>query len=247
MKLDSLSVFMPAYNEEGNIGAAIEKIFTVLKKLGLKSYEVLVVNDGSTDKTETIVKKFIKKYPQLRMITHSPNKGYGEALKTGFYNCKYNYIVFIDSDGQFDFAEVTKLIDKIDQADMVVGYRIDRKDPMFRKINGWGWTLLANILFGISIRDVDCAFKLTKKQVIDSIPHLESTRGGMISPELLARTKNSGFTIAEVGVHHFPRESGKQTGSNLKVIIRSFADLFRLWWKIKVKAHMSNLKTASQL
>jgi len=231
-KLDGLSLFFPAYNEEGNIKNTVEKAIPVLKNVASK-YELLIVDDGSKDKTGEIADKLAEEYSFIQVIHHCSNQGYGEALKSGFYNSKYQWIVFIDSDGQFDFSEVTKLIEKSGEADIVAGYRINRQDPLMRKIFGFGWTLLARLLLGIKVRDVDCAFKLVKKKVIDTIPKLQSTRGGMISPELLGRAKKAGFKIVEVGVHHYPRKEGKQTGANLKVIFKSFMDLGKLWWQIK--------------
>jgi len=232
MKIDFLSVFFPAYNEEKNIASTIKKAGQVLKKLELKNYEIIVVDDGSKDKTGKIVKDLQKDDQHIRLITHSPNKGYGVALKSGFYNAKYPWIIFTDSDGQFDFSEITKLLDKAGEFDVVVGYRIHRRDSFLRKLNGWGWTTLTNFLLGLRVRDIDCGFKLVKKTVIDRISSLTSSRGGMISPELLAKAKKAGFKITEVGVRHFPRKEGKQSGANLKVILSSFADLFKLWWKL---------------
>jgi len=231
-KLDGLSLFFPAYNEEGNIKNTVEKAIPVLKNVASK-YELLIVDDGSKDKTGEIADKLAEEYSFIRVVHHHPNQGYGAALKSGFYNSKQEWIVFTDSDGQFDFSEVTRLIEKSGEADIVAGYRINRQDPLMRKIFGFGWTLLARLLLGIKVRDVDCAFKLVKKKVIDTIPKLQSTRGGMISPELLGRAKKAGFKIVEVGVHHYPRKEGKQTGANLKVIFKSFMDLGKLWWQIK--------------
>jgi len=228
-----LSVFFPAYNEEENIKSTVEKAISVLETLNLKSYEVMVVNDGSTDGTAREVESLEKKDKHVRLINRAQNGGYGEALKDGLYNAKYDYIVFTDSDGQFDFSEVKKFIDKADKADIVAGYRINRSDPPIRVLMGWVWTMLANLLLGIGVRDVDCAFKLVKKKVLEQIPHLESGRGGMISPELLAKAKVQGFTITEVGVNHFPRQAGRQTGADIKVMLRSFIDLFRLWRNIR--------------
>lgn len=233
MKISSLSVFFPAFNEEKNIKSTVEESLIVLKNLKLKDYEVVVVNDGSKDRTAEIVKKIIEKDKHVRLIDHEKNGGYGEALKTGFYNARYPWIVCTDSDGQFNFAEVEKLLEKTDKAEVVIGYRMNRNDPPVRVMMGWMWTLLSNIILGIGVKDVDCAFKLVKREVIETIPRLQSTRGGMISPELLAKAKKSGFKISEVGVHHYPRTEGKQTGADLKVMIRSFADLFKLWWKIR--------------
>lgn len=231
-KLSALSVFFPAYNEEPNIGATVSKAAAFLPKVA-RTWEIIVVNDGSKDKTGEIVKNLAGKDKRIRLITHSPNRGYGEALKSGLYRAKYDLIAFTDADGQFDITELAKLVAKIGKADLVAGYRIERQDPFVRKLFGWGWTKLANLLLGINVRDVDCGFKLLKKEIIKKIPRLESVRGGMISPELLAKAKKSGFKIAEVGVHHYPRAKGKQTGADIKVIFRSFADLGKLWWQLK--------------
>jgi glycosyltransferase involved in cell wall biosynthesis len=231
-KLKELSLFFPAYNEEANLENTVEKAIPVLKKVAQK-YELIIVNDGSKDKTGEIAEKLAQKYPFIKIITHFPNQGYGAALRSGFYNSQYDWIVTVDSDGQFDFAEVEKLIEKAKQADVVIGYRLNRQDPFVRKVFGWGWTLLANLLLGIKVRDVDCAFKLVNKKVIEKVPKLESTRGGMISPELLGKAKKAGFKVVEVGVHHYPRKEGKQTGANLKVIFKSFVDLGKLWWRLR--------------
>lgn len=232
-KVNGLSVFFPAYNEEGNIEKTVEKAFLVLRKLGLKDFEVLVVNDGSTDNTAKIIEKLAKKDSHVKLINHIQNGGYGEALKSGLYGARFENIVYTDSDLQFDFSEVTKFIEKSKKADIVAGFRINRSDPPVRIIIGWVWTMLANVLLGIGVKDVDCGFKLVKKRVIDTIPQLESSRGGMISPELLAKAKKSGFKVVEVGVYHHPRQAGRQTGADPKVMLRSFADLLRLWWQLR--------------
>jgi len=231
-KLRELSLFFPAYNEEANLEATVKKAVPVLKKIADK-YELIIVNDGSKDKTGDIARRLAQKYPFIKTITHSSNLGYGPALRSGFYNSKYAWITTVDADGQFDFSEVSKLIEKTKKADVVIGYRLNRQDSRVRKFFGWGWTILANLLLGIKVRDVDCSFKLVKKEVLEKIPKLESARGGMISPELLGKARKAGFIIAEVGVHHYPRKRGRQTGADLKVILRSFLDLGRLWWQIK--------------
>lgn len=228
-----LSVFFPAYNEEENIKNTVERALAVLKTLDLRDYEVLVVNDGSSDGTAKVVEGLARKDKHIKLINRTQNGGYGEALKSGLYNAKFENIVYTDSDLQFDFAEVTKFLEKAGKADIVAGYRINRSDPPVRVLMGWVWTMLANLLLGIGVRDVDCAFKLVKREVLEQIPRLESGRGGMISPELLAKAKARGFKITEVGVSHFPRQAGRQTGADIKVMFRSFVDLFRLWRNIK--------------
>lgn len=229
MKLKNLSVFFPAYNEEKNIENTVKKTEEVLKNLKL-NYEITIVNDGSSDRTGEVAEGLAKN-PRVKVINHPKNLGYGEALKSGFYNCKYDTICYTDGDGQFDFGEVTKFIDKLDIADLIIGYRIKRKDPFFRLLFAKGWGLALFLFFGLRLKDVDCGFKMVKKKVLGKISPLESSRGGMINAELAIKAKKFGFKVDQIGVHHYPRLAGSPTGASLEVIFQSFIDLFKLWWK----------------
>lgn len=226
----SLSVFFPAYNEEESIRETTIKAANVLKKLSI-DWEIIVVNDGSKDKTGQIADELANENKQIRVI-HQKNGGYGMALRSGFTNAKYDWIVYTDSDGQFDFSEITKFLEKTDKYDVVYGYRIKRRDPFFRLLFAKGWALSLFVFFGLNLKDVDCGFKLFKKEVIEKILPLDSTRGGMINAELAIKSKKHGFKIAQVGVNHYPRLMGTPTGANIKVIIRSFLDLINLRLKI---------------
>ena len=230
-KISEISVFFPAYNEEKNIEKTVKDSLAVLEKVASK-YEILIIDDGSKDKTGEVADKLARANKFIKVVHHNPNQGYGAALKSGFSNAKYEWVTTIDADGQFDFSEIEKLYEKTDKADVVIGYRLNRKDSLMRKVNGWLWTFLNNLLFGINVKDVDCAFKLLSQKVIKKISPLVSTRGGMISPEILAKAKKYGFKIDQVPVHHYPRHEGKQTGANFKVILKSFIDLFNLWRKL---------------
>ncbi|MBU1032099.1 glycosyltransferase [Patescibacteria group bacterium] len=232
MGFDSLSVFFPCVNEEGNIENTVRSAEQVLKRLKL-NYEIIIIDDGSTDKTGQIADKLASRDSRIRVIHHSKNLGYGEALKSGFYNARYDVIVYTDGDRQFDFAEVSKFLEKIDNYDLVIGYRIKRQDPLFRILFKQGWKLSLLTFFGLTLKDVDCGFKMVRREVLDKIPRLESARGAMINAELAIKAKKAGFKIAQVGVTHYPRLSGKPTGANPKVIIKSFVDLLKLWWKLK--------------
>lgn len=226
-----LSVFFPAYNEEKNIQSTVKKAMTVLKNLDIK-WEIVVVNDGSVDNTGLKAQELVDLNNQVRVINQT-NGGYGTALRAGFNNARYNLIAYTDSDGQFDFSEVTKFLDAIKTADLVIGYRIKRNDHFIRLLFAKGWALSLFIFFGLSLKDVDCGFKMVKKQVLEKIPPLESTRGGMINAELAIKAKKLGFKVEEVGVNHYPRLAGKPTGASIRVVIRSYLDLFKLWWKLR--------------
>ncbi len=233
-QISELSVFFPTYNEEKNIANTVDKAAAILKKIAAK-WEIIIVNDGSKDKTAEVAAVLRKKYaPNLRVITHNPNRGYGGALQSGLYGAKYNWISFTDSDGQFDFSEITKLIDKQQQtgADIVAGYYLKRQVPQMVIFTSKIWELIVFILFGLKIRDIDCAFKLISKKVIETIPKLESERGAFITSELLIKAKKAGFKITQLGVHHYARTEGQATGRQLKVILKSFSDLFKLWFKL---------------
>jgi glycosyltransferase involved in cell wall biosynthesis len=233
--IDELSVFFPCYNEEKNIKNTISKAIPVLKNIASK-WEIILINDGSKDNTGKVLEEIKKQYPKedIKIITHNPNRGYGAALKSGLYNAKYQWITFTDSDGQFDFSEISNLIEKQHQtkADIVIGYYLSRKVSKFAIITSKIWELIVFILFGLKVTDIDCGFKLVNKKVVETIPKLEAERGAFISSEFLIKAKKAGFKIVEIGVHHYPRVEGKATGRSLKVIIKSFSDLFRLWFKI---------------
>ncbi|HYH01602.1 MAG TPA: glycosyltransferase family 2 protein, partial [Bacillota bacterium] len=228
---DGISLFFPAYNEEANVGGTIEKSVAILETLGCP-YEVIIVDDGSRDRTADIVREYAAKNPNVILELHEKNRGYGGALQTGFHRCTKGLIFFSDCDLQFDLSEIKLLIEKMQNEptmDAVIGYRIKRADPFIRKLNAFGWKMWARILFGIKVKDIDCAFKLFKRGLIENI-RIEST-GALINVEILAKIKHMGSKIAELGVHHYPRTAGTQTGAKIKVILRAFYESFTLYSK----------------
>jgi len=233
MKIKSLSVFFPTYNEEGNIKSTVTKAKAVLQKY-VENWEILIVNDGSTDRTKEISEELSREDERIKVFNHEVNRGYGASLKSGFYNAKYPWIVFTDSDGQFDFSEINLFFEKQQEtnADLVIGYYKKRRVSKFKIITSRMWEIAVMILFGLHVHDIDCGFKLVSKKVIDKIPKLESERGAFISSEFLIKAKKSGFKIVEIPVTHLPRLQGKGTGRNIKVIIQSFIDLLKLWKKL---------------
>lgn len=233
-QIENLSVFLPAYNEEANLERTVKNVIENLEK-NVSQWEIVIVDDGSKDKTGPIADKLAKADKNISVIHHHPNRGYGAAFKSGLYGTKYSWISFIDSDGQFDFKEIGRFIatQEKTQADMVIGYYLGRKVTFTRKLNSKLWQLLVYLLFGLNVRDIDCGFKLISKKVVDTIPRLQSERGAFISSEFLIKAKKKGFKIVEIGVQHYPRKFGEATGAKLNVIVQSFIDLFKLWRKIK--------------
>jgi putative flippase GtrA len=219
----SLSVVLPAYNEEQIIARTVETVLDVLNAWGM-DFEVLVVNDGSTDRTGEIVAALVAANTRVRLVSHATNQGYGASLVSGFAAAAKELVFFMDSDGQFDIRDLEEFFPLIDTYDAVIGYRIDRQDSWMRKLNAWGWKKQIGWVLDVHVRDVDCAFKLLHTEFLHQHP-LE-TRGAMINAELLYRLKRAGCSYKEVGVIHLPRLHGQATGARLSVILRAFRELF---------------------
>jgi len=223
--MSDLSIVLPAYNEEANVEDAVERVSAVARQLGM-DYEIILVNDGSTDRTGEIGRELRQRIPNFRLVEHYPNRGYGGALKAGFEAATKELIAFVPADNQFDFSEVGRLLERLEEgADVVSGYRAQRQDHLVRKLNAWGWNTLVRLLFGYLCRDIDCGFKLFRREILDHVNVVSD--GAMIDTEFLAGAKARGFRIAEVPVTHLPRTAGEATGANLKVILKAFRDLVR--------------------
>lgn len=221
----SISVFFPCYNEEIIVEALTEKALRVLRRIS-DDFEVIIVNDGSTDRTGEIADGLADRHPEVRALHNHPNLGYGGALQRGFREAGKPWVFYTDGDGQFDLEEIEKLFPLLERYDIVSAYRLDRQDPPIRKVNAFCWTMLVNVLFGMRIRDIDCAFKIYPSKLFDEIEM--KSRSALIDAEVLARAKRLGYTIGQIGVHHYPRAAGEQTGANFRVILRAFKELFVL-------------------
>ncbi|MDQ3239599.1 MAG: glycosyltransferase family 2 protein [bacterium] len=230
-KLPELSVFFPAYNEQANIENTVLSAVAVCEKLTNK-YEIIIVNDGSADNTLIIANKLAFNNSNISVISHNPNIGYGGALKSGIYKAKYDYIAFTDSDGQFDFSQLSSFIPYLNDYPVVIGYRKHRVEGVLRKLNAKGLKFAALILFHLKFKDIDCAFKVFKKSVIDTIPRLSSD-GALISTEFLYKVKKANIKIKEIPVNHYPRAGGKPTGANFKVLKKAFIELLTLWINLR--------------
>jgi glycosyltransferase involved in cell wall biosynthesis len=225
----SLSIVLPAYNEEANVENAIDEVSKVSQEMGI-DHEIILVNDGSADRTGEIARELALRIPNLRVVEHFPNRGYGGALKAGFAAASKDLIGFFPADKQFDFSEVGRLLKRINEADIVCGYRADRRDNLLRKVNAFGWKMVVRLLFGYLCRDVDCGFKLFRRTVLSRVNIISD--GAMVDTELLAGARARGFDIAEEPLTHLPRVAGEATGANLAVIIMAFRDLVQFWWRL---------------
>lgn len=229
-KLPELSIFFPFWNEEKNVRQVVMDAIPVAKEVAI-NWEILIIDDGSTDGTYEEGKKLARQYKNVRVITHNPNRGYGAALREGFENAKYKYIVFTDGDRQFDFAQVTKFVEAIRGVDIVIGYRKIRQDKLIRHVLMWMLKLWDYIFFRFYFKDIDCGFKMFKKDALSQIMPLRSD-GAMITTEILAKAKKKNLKIAEVDVNHYPRKFGDQSGANIPVIVRAILESFILWFDI---------------
>ena len=224
----SLSVILPAHNEEAVIADTIHTVIDTLTAW-VQDFEVIVVNDGSKDATRTIVEAIAATDPRVCLINHATNQGYGAALVSGFEAVTRDLVFFMDSDGQFDICDLERFFPFIGEYDAVLGYRINRQDTWMRKLNAWGWKMLVSAVFGLHVRDVDCAFKLYRADFFRE--HRLETRGAMINAEILYKFTRAGYTYTQVGVRHLPRRGGRATGAKPAVIARAFRELFTYAWK----------------
>ena len=226
VKRHAVSFVLPAWNEAENIVEAIEGTVDAAKR-HCSDYEIIVVDDGSTDDTAKLVQTLQSVHPALRLIQHESNRGYGEALHTGFSAGRLEYVFFTDADNQFDMDELPLLLEWADNSDVVAGYRRVRQDPKMRLLNAWLWNRLVRFLFYVPVRDIDCAFKLFRRSALANV-NIES-RGAMINTEIMVKLARAGWRIVEVGVTHLPRRAGEPQGARFKVIARAFAEIARMY------------------
>jgi glycosyltransferase involved in cell wall biosynthesis len=232
--ISEISFLLPCYNEEKNIKRSVLDVKRVLEKIADK-WEIVIVDDGSKDKTGAIADDLSNRIKRVEVVHNRPNRGYGGALKSGFEASRYEWVAFADSDGQFDYSEIVKFIEKQKQtnADLVLGIRGKRADSFMRKLFTLVWSkILPRILLGLRVTDYSCGFKLIRKSVYESVQPLVGEEK-VTQIELLTKAQRKGYKFAEVKVKHLPRQFGHQTGADLKVIIKSIKDLLKLWAQLR--------------
>jgi glycosyltransferase involved in cell wall biosynthesis len=232
VRLPGLSVFLPSHNEEGNVERVVKALCAELPKVA-DAYEVIVVNDGSRDRTGAIADQLAAADPHVKVVHHAVNRGYGGAVISGINAATMPYVLLCDGDGQFDPADIARLAERVPEYDVVVGRRVSRADPMMRRINGQAWTIFMRLLFGVQTSDIDCGFKLFKREFVEGLKF--QAKGAMISTELMARVVGRGAKVTEVDVRHLPRLTGEQSGANFRVIGRAFKELFGLFVELRAE------------
>jgi glycosyltransferase involved in cell wall biosynthesis len=221
-RLRGLSIVLPCHDEAENIERAVDEA-TAAGELVADAHEVIVVDDGSTDATRELARDLAAFDPRVRVLVHETNRGYGAAVRTGLSAARLEWVFLTDADLQFDMRELVRFAPVAPSCDIVAGYRVHRADPPHRLLNAAAWNMLVRRLFDVGLQDVDCAFKLMRRQTVQPLPL--TAEGAMVSTELVARAREQGARIVELGVGHRPRAAGRPSGASPRVVVRAFREL----------------------
>ena len=225
-----LSLVFPVFDEERNIGPLLESTLALAPRLA-PSFEIVVVDDGSRDGSARVIDHYCRADARVQVVRHERNRGYGVALRAGLRQARGELVFFSDADLQFDVTELSQLLAHTEEFDIVAGYRSPRRDPWHRRVIAWVWGALVRVLFDLRVRDIDCAFKVFHRSVLDAIP--VASIGAFINTEILVRARKAGFRIHQVPVTHRRRRFGRQTGANPRVIGRAVVELFTLYRELR--------------
>jgi glycosyltransferase involved in cell wall biosynthesis len=228
-----LSVFFPAYNDSGTIASLVISALQSARRL-TRDFEVIIVNDGSADATAQIADELARTYAEVRVVHHERNRGYGGALRSGFAAATRELVFYTDGDAQYDPSEMALLWARLaDDVDLVNGYKISRSDPLHRIIIGRVYHHTVRMLFGLTVRDVDCDFRMLRRSIFDRV--LLETNSGVICLEMMKKIQDAGFRIAEVPVHHYHRAYGRSQFFNVRRLFKTGVDVARLWIALVVR------------
>lgn len=229
-----ISVFFPCYNDAGTIGIMVDKAFKNLKKI-TRDYEVIVIDDGSSDNSRNILLRKAKQYDKLKLIFHRKNRGYGGALKSGFKAASKDLVFYTDGDAQYDVDELPILFDLLtDDVDVVNGIKMERHDYAYRVVMGNAYAFVVRWLFRLPIWDVDCDFRLIRRKFIKKIK-LKSNSGS-ICVELVKKLDHAGASFRQVSVHHYDRIYGQSQFFRIDRLLKTFVELSSLWWQLMVNS-----------
>ncbi len=226
----SLSLVLPVHNEEENIRIVVERALEVLPQYA-DDFEIVPVNDGSRDDSPRILAELAAADPRVKPVHHKANRGYGAALTSGFRAATGDFVMFMDADRQFDIADLALLAPFVGRFDIVAGFRMERHDPLRRRVFAEIFNVTVRILFGVHLRDIDCAFKVFRGDLLRSIEL--TAPGALINTEIQAKARRQGATLEQVGVHHYPRIAGTATGGSPRVVARAMKETLLLWWRMR--------------
>ena len=236
-----ISLVFPMFDEAENVGPLLASALALAPRLA-DEFEIIVVDDGSRDGSAAVVEAQRRIDPRVRLLRHPTNIGYGAALRSGLRAARGDLVFFTDADLQFDLREIENLLAHADEFDIVAGYRAPRRDPWRRRLLAFGWGLLVRVLFGLRVRDIDCAFKIFRRQVIDALPI--ASIGAFVNTELLLRARGEGFRVHEVPVTHHPRMAGRAKGASPRVVLRALLELATLFRELRGSAPAASWRQA---
>ena len=226
----SLTLVLPAFNEEPNINAVVQESVATLPVFA-DTYEIIVVDDGSHDRTGEIVASLSACNHHVRLVSHARNRGYGAALTSGFRASTGDFVMFMDADRQFDIRDLRLLAPFAGEYDIVAGFRMERSDPLHRRVFAELFNISVRVLFGVHLRDIDCAFKLFRGDLLRDLTL--TAPGALINTEIQAKARRQGARLQQVGVHHYPRIAGEASGGSARVILRAIGETLALWWQMR--------------
>ncbi|MBX7161056.1 MAG: glycosyltransferase family 2 protein [Acidimicrobiia bacterium] len=229
----AVSAFFPCYNDAPTIGGLVKSVSAALDRLGV-DYEVIVVDDGSSDDSVAVLRQVERENPRFRLVQHEVNRGYGAALRSGFAAATKDWVFYTDGDGQYDPSEVEVLVDRATvDTDVVQGWKLVRGDRWYRKVIGRAYHHAMRLLFQLRVRDTDCDFRLIRRSLLDRVELRHSS--GVICVEMMRKFRDAGAVFAEVPVHHYPREHGVSQFFQFRRIAKSLFDVLALWWHVVVR------------
>ena len=241
----SLTIFFPCYNDAGTIGSLVAAADLVAREHA-DDYEIIIVDDGSTDSSRKLLVEMQGRYPRLRLVFHDRNRGYGAALQSGFTHAKKELVFYTDGDGQYDVFELRRLLPVMQEGvDVVNGYKIVRSDPWYRILIGNVYLALMRLLFNFHVRDIDCDFRLMRRRIFETIRLTHNS--GVICLELVKKIELAGFRFAEYPVHHYYRSYGKSQVFNFRRVFFTGLNIMRLWWQLVVRRQGPRISRNSEL
>lgn len=225
MEKPDISVFYPVYNDERTVESLTRKAISVLEEIA-ENYEVIIINDGSPDRSGEIADQLAYEIPQVRVFHHETNKGYGAAIQAGFHNAQYEWVCFTDGDDEYDINDLKRLIKLKDFYDLIITFRYVKLYSNLRIFISWVYNWVLRLMFRSPYRDISTGLRLMRKSVYEELTLISDSP--FIGAEITLRTMLKGYRVGEMGIQTFPREIGKGSSTSFKNILRTIKDMRRV-------------------